>query len=226
MNDSLAKVKKCLRDENILFLDTDPVTHLRGIAKRRVARKERSAAAPACRRALSATFTASRTKTVHDLRLLMARMNGLPSPETVWMEFAFKITHVTEPIVKQKHSIAGPCRGNIHFGSCIQCHEFMVGVPGYGFRLALASPGLADTPTVLVIGAQAAGTALFEMPADAAMELTEADRETMVETVQQVPYIGKVKVEWRPQRKEFFMVLTEAHRLPNDFEAVPAAAPP
>jgi hypothetical protein len=81
----------------------------------------------------------------------------------------------------------------------------------------------ADVPAVIVVGAQAAGLALFELNAEKLIHLTDDTRETAIERVQQVPYIGKVKVEWRPARKEFFIVLAEANRLPNDFVAQRAA---
>jgi hypothetical protein len=76
---------------------------------------------------------------------------------------------------------------------------------------------------VNVIGAQAAGTALFDTTADAVVALSDDDRDTMLEQIQQVPYMGKLKIEWRPARKEFFIVLTSADRLPPSFMAEPVA---
>jgi hypothetical protein len=35
--------------------------------------------------------------------------------------------------------------------------------------------------------------------------------------------MGKLKIEWRPARKEFFIVLTSADRLPPSFMAEPVA---
>ena len=133
--------------------------------------------------------------------------------EQLWPTVRFHIVDFADPcVVRLKHSVDSndSCTGNIVDGECKRCHNNVIGVLGYSFKVLAADVNNAAR-TLGIQFSHKGGRTLFKTSANAWNAAPRSTQADMMEAVEGVAVVAKLIVTYDPMEEEFFVCAFSAH---------------
>lgn len=216
--DSIDKVKAYLKTEGIDFLPTTKACMLVAMARQRMKRHEREAAAQENNANGGERVVGARTANgLTHLKEKMVEMRTEVITNKIFTRAVFMIDDVSDTLTVRRHNESiDECRGRVIDGVCRACREHTAGVEQYSFEMELVD-AKDENERLLVQAREGAGLSMFKQPAAAFKALEKKAQGDLVEKWCGVPVLAHFILSLNTDSMEVSIFPFKMRLLPVDF---------